>query len=249
MASTINNNMATSLNMAQLMKNVQGAKNAYQTANKQSAQTSAQKENTAGNAFDVSISDEAKNAQAAMSEKVSTLGYSAAGASEETQDTAQTETKGITTEQARALQEQVNMSYNLMIQTMTENNLRIQNMFNEGIYDLRDQDGMLYSLGNFVLPEVGTTPEEAQAAISEGGNYSVGAVSDRIFNLASAIAGNDPEKLAEMRAAVEEGFRLAGIAFKDATGQSDMPQITQDTYDEIMGRFDKRANELGGVMA
>ena len=249
MASAINNNTAASLNMAQMMKSVQTAK-AYQTSSKQSAQTTAQKESSAGDAFDVNISEAGKNAQSAIAEKVSTLGYSSTATSaEKTVDTAQGETKGITADQARALQEQVNQSYNLMIQTMTDNNLRIQNMFNEGIYDLRGVDGSLFSLGNFVLPPVGTTPEEAQAAISEGGDYSVSAVSDRIFNLASAIAGNDPEKLAEMRAAVEEGFKQAGVAFKDATGRSDMPQITKDTYAEIMSRFDKRSNELSGATA
>ena len=250
MASAINNNTAASINMAQMMKNVQTAKNAYQTANKQSAQTSAQKGSSVGDAFDVNISDEAKNAQSAGTKDVSTLGYSATVVSSEKETaTTGTESKGITADQARALQEQVNQSYNLMIQTMTDNNLRIQNMFNEGIYDLRGVDGNLFSLGNFVLPPVGTTPEEAQAAISEGGDYSVSAVSDRIFNLASAIAGNDPEKLEEMRAAVEEGFRQAGVAFKDATGRSDMPQITKDTYAEIMSRFDKRNNELSGATA
>jgi len=250
MASAINNNPAASINMAQMMKSVQSAKNAYQTAGRQSAQISAQKENSVGNAFDVNISEAGKNAQTANTETVSTLGYASAGVSaEKDAATGGTETKGITADQARALQEQVNQSYNLMIQTMTEGNLRIQNMFNEGIYDLRGVDGSLFSLGNFVLPPVGTTPEEAQAAISEGGDYSVGAVSDRIFNLASAIAGNDPEKLAEMRAAVEEGFKQAGIAFKDATGKEDMPQITKDTYAEIMGRFDKRSNELSGATA
>ncbi len=249
MASAINNNPASTLNMAQLMKSSQSAK-AYQTAGRQSAQISAQKGNAVGDAFAVNISDAGKNAQASGPADISTLGFSSAGASAEMQaDAAGTETKGITADQARALQEQVDQSYNLMIQTMTDNNVRIQNLFNEGIYDLRGVDGNLFSLGNFVLPEVGTTPEEAQAAISEGGNYSVEAVSDRIFNLASAIAGSNPEMLEEMRSAVEEGFKQAGIAFKDATGKDEMPQITKDTYDEIMSRFDTRKDELSGVTA
>ena len=244
MASAVNNNPASSLNMAQLMKSVQSA---YQKNKTQSAQISAQKSSMESSAFDVDISAAGKNAQASSTPNVSTLGFSSTPASTDgAENQVQGETKGITADQARALQDQVNQSYNLMIQTMTDNNLRIQNMFNEGIYDLRGVDGSLFSLGNFVLPEVGTTPEEAQAAISEGGNYSVEAVSDRIFNLASAIAGNDPKMLEEMRAAVEKGFEQAGIAFKDATGKSDMPQITKDTHAEIMSRFDKRSEELNG---
>ena len=61
------------------------------------------------------------------------------------------------------------------------------------------------------------------------------------------ILGADPEKLAKMRDAVEEGFRQAGMVFKEITGKDDMPQITHDTYDEIMSRFDKKAAEFGGI--
>ena len=61
--------------------------------------------------------------------------------------------------------------------------------------------------------------------------------------------GNDPDKLAKMREAVEEGFNQAGIAWNNATGLDKMPDITQNTYDEIMSRFDKRAEELSGAAA
>ena len=71
------------------------------------------------------------------------------------------------------------------------------------------------------------------------------AVADRIFGLASAIAGGDPDKLKEMQDAVEKGFQLAGVDFEKATGKSDMPQITQDTHDEITRRFDALFKQLG----
>ena len=66
------------------------------------------------------------------------------------------------------------------------------------------------------------------------------------FNLASAIAGGDPEKLEQMRAAVEKGFEQAGMTWKDATGQSKLPEISNQTYNEIMNRFDNHAKELSG---
>ncbi|MBO4852237.1 MAG: hypothetical protein J5477_01240 [Schwartzia sp.] len=155
-------------------------------------------------------------------------------------------TKGLTADQVRQLQEQTDQSYTMMIQAMTEQNMKVQNLFNEGIYSL-NFDGTKIGIEQFMLPPVGTTPEEAQAAISEGGAYSVEAVSDRIFGLAEALAGGDSEKLSQMRAAVEEGFRQAGMVFKDITGKDDMPQITHDTYNEIMSRFDKKAAEMGGI--
>ncbi len=237
----ITNNTASSLNMAQLLKSSQTAK-AY-AQNGIQATRKAEKEASVGDAFELNISEEAKNAQ-----RESALGMSSVAQSvEEEGKAADTAVKGITADQLQALQDQTDQSYSMMIQAMTEQNMHIQNLFNEGIYDFRSSDGTLFSLGNFVLPEVGTTPEEAQAAISEGGNYSVEAVSDRIFNLASAIAGSNPEMLEEMRAAVEEGFRQAGMAFEEITGKSDMPQITKDTYAEIMSRFDNRASELNGT--
>ena len=53
------------------------------------------------------------------------------------------------------------------------------------------------------------------------------------------MAGGDPEKLEQMRAAVEEGFKQAGMTWKDATGNDSMPEITKNTYAEIMKRFDE----------
>lgn len=91
-------------------------------------------------------------------------------------------------------------------------------------------------------PPIATTPEGAQAAIAEGGPYSVNAVADRIMTMATAIAGEDKDKLQKMRAAVEEGFSQAALVFKDAT-TSDLPQICKDTYTEIMSRFDKLQNK------
>lgn len=91
-------------------------------------------------------------------------------------------------------------------------------------------------------PKIETTPEGAQAAIAEGGAYSVNAVADRIMTMATALAGDDQSKLQKMRDAVEEGFSQAGLAFKNATN-SDLPQISKDTYTEIMSRFDKLQNK------
>ena len=183
-----------------------------------------------GDAYSVSISAAAKDA--AKNAKVEGEGPEKA--------------KGLTADQVRQLQDMTDQSYTMMIQAMTEQNMKVQNLFNEGIYSL-NFGGTEIGIENFMLPPVGTTPEEAQAAISEGGAYSVEAVSDRIFGLAEALAGGDAGKLSEMRAAVEEGFRQAGMVFKDITGKDDMPQITHDTYAEIMSRFDKKTAEMGGA--
>lgn len=87
-------------------------------------------------------------------------------------------------------------------------------------------------------PEMATTPEGAKQALEEGGAYSINAVADRIMTMATAIAGDNPKKIQQMRAAVEKGFSQAGLDFNKATN-CDLPQICKDTYTEVMKRFDE----------
>lgn len=83
------------------------------------------------------------------------------------------------------------------------------------------------------------TPEDvaaAQQAIGEGGYYSVDAVATRIMDMAMALSGGDESKIELLRGAVEEGFKQAGEIFG-----GELPSICQDTYTEIMNRFDEWA--------
>ena len=150
----------------------------------------------------------------------------------------------LTPEQVDALQEGIDRSYMLMIQTLTEQNATLQGYLDQGLFKF-DFDGVEIGLDKFVLPEVATTPEEAAAAVAEGGEYSVDAVATRIMDMATSIAGDDPEKLKMMQEAVEEGFRQAGITWKEVIGQDEMPQITKDTHDEITKRFNELFEKLG----
>lgn len=51
--------------------------------------------------------------------------------------------------------------------------------------------------------------KQAQEAISEDGYYGVKQTSQRIFDFASALAGDDVEKMKDMQAAFEKGFKQA----------------------------------------
>jgi len=153
--------------------------------------------------------------------------------------------KGLTAEQIDVLQQGIDNSYKMMISVLTEQNAKLQGWLDEGIGKLAFGDMQIDS-SRFALPAVGTTPEEAAAAVAEGGDYSVDAVAGRIFDLAKAIAGDDPEKLKAMQDAVEEGFKQAGLAWKDTMGTDKMPQITQDTHAEITKRFDELYAKLTG---
>lgn len=77
----------------------------------------------------------------------------------------------------------------------------------------------------------------AQKAISAGGEYSVDAVSDNLFNFAVAVSGGDKSKLSELVAAIDKGFAAA----KDTLGGK-LPDISQQTYDATMEKLNNWAN-------
>lgn len=217
----------------------QYATQAKNTANNKSAQNQSAQTSTVGSAFELDISDAAKAASTQPKQTDFTV-----------EDESTKQTKGLSADEVQALQDdlaaQEQTMLNIMIQALTESNDKLQGWLDDGV-GILNFDGVQIDASRFALPAVATNPEDAAKAIAPGGEWSVDAVSSRIFDLASAIAGNDPEKLAEMRAAVEKGFEQAGLTWKDATGQSKLPDISDQTYTEIMSRFDKRANELNGT--
>lgn len=78
---------------------------------------------------------------------------------------------------------------------------------------------------------------DALAAISEDGEWGVGAVSDRIVEFAKAVSGGDAGKLSELKAAIDKGFASA----KKTLGGS-LPGISAKTYDAVMQKLDDWAN-------
>ena len=77
------------------------------------------------------------------------------------------------------------------------------------------------------------TKAQAQRDIAEDGYYGVKQTSQRIFDFASALAGDDVEKMKEMEAAFQRGFKLA-------TGDwgRELPDISRDTYKAVSKLFD-----------
>ncbi len=82
------------------------------------------------------------------------------------------------------------------------------------------------------------TIKAAKAAIADDGEYGVQQVAERILSFAKAVIGDDPAKLATIRAAVEKGFQQAAQVLG---GQ--LPDISQRTHTAIMAEFDRWANE------
>ena len=92
--------------------------------------------------------------------------------------------------------------------------------------------------GNYTVDA--QTKADAQAAISEDGYWGVSKTSQRIFDFAHALAGDDPEKMKEMQAAVEKGFEEATKSW----GKS-LPSISQETHSAIGDLFDSYYEKAG----
>ena len=81
------------------------------------------------------------------------------------------------------------------------------------------------------------TPEQAAHNISEEGAYGVNAVATNIMNMAESLSGGDPEKLKLLKDAVKKGFEAAGVDL-GVGGASGLPQVSLDTFTEVMKRFE-----------
>lgn len=74
---------------------------------------------------------------------------------------------------------------------------------------------------------------QAKQDISEDGYWGVKQTSQRLFDFASALAGDDVEKMKEMQAAMEKGFKKAEKAWGGK-----LPDICQDTINAANKLFD-----------
>ncbi len=85
--------------------------------------------------------------------------------------------------------------------------------------------------GNYTVDAA--TKAQAQKDISEDGYWGVKQTSQRLFDFASALAGDDVEKMKEMQAAMHKGFKLATKSW----GRK-LPDISNATLDAANKLFD-----------
>ena len=76
--------------------------------------------------------------------------------------------------------------------------------------------------------------DQAKKDIAEDGYWGIKQTSQRLFDFASALAGDDPEKMKEMQKAMEKGFKEATGAWGD-----ELPGICKDTLDAANKMFDE----------
>lgn len=96
-----------------------------------------------------------------------------------------------------------------------------------------DEDSIwkIFAGGDFTVDEAAKT--QAQKDIAEDGYWGVAQTSQRLFDFASALAGDDVDKMKQMQEAMEKGF-------KEATGVwgKDLPEISTKTFDAANKLFE-----------
>lgn len=103
----------------------------------------------------------------------------------------------------------------------------------------------MFSSGNLQVDQ--ETKAQAQEAISENGYWGVKQTSERIFQMAQALAGDDVEKMHEMQAAVKRGYEAAGKAWG-----GELPGIAGDTIsavDKMFADYFAKAEKTGETEA
>ncbi len=95
--------------------------------------------------------------------------------------------------------------------------------------------------GNYTVDPA--TKMQAQADIAEDGYWGVKQTSSRILDFATALTGGDPDKIEEMRAAFQKGYKQA-----EKTWGGKLPDISRQTYDAVMKGFDDLAAAAGNVV-
>lgn len=85
--------------------------------------------------------------------------------------------------------------------------------------------------GNYTVDAV--TKKQAEEDISEDGYWGVKKTSQRLFDFASALAGDDVDKMKEMQEAMEKGFKQATKLWG-----KELPQISQNTLKAATQLFD-----------
>lgn len=120
-------------------------------------------------------------------------------------------------------------------------NMMTQMFQKQGITGMTAQGDDMWRMiasGNFTVDA--QTKADAQQAISEDGYWGVKQTSQRIFDFAYALAGDDPAKMKEMQAAVEKGFEAATKSWG-----KELPSISQQTHSAIGDLFDSYYEKAG----
>lgn len=123
----------------------------------------------------------------------------------------------------------------LMLRELVANILKTQGMAGPSDAAGGPQGSSVIDIGDGKTADIATmTPEEAQKLVGEDGYWGVKQTSDRIFQQAVGIGGNDPAQIDKIREGILKGFEMARKAFG-----GELPDISQQTLDAVMKKLDE----------
>lgn len=122
------------------------------------------------------------------------------------------------------LENQMTRFINMMTQTFQKQGITAKSAEDDSFW-------RMFSSGNLTVDW--ETKQAAQEAISEDGYWGVKQTSERIFQMAQALAGDDPAKMKTMQDAVAKGYAAAGKAWG-----KDLPDIAGQTMDAVNKMFE-----------
>lgn len=109
----------------------------------------------------------------------------------------------------------------------------VSTMFKKQGIAFNNADEMWKKLASGEFTADAETISQAKADIAEDGYWGVKNTSERMFDFAKALAGDDPEKMKKMQEAVKKGFDEATKAWG-----KELPSISKDTLDAVNKLFD-----------
>lgn len=127
------------------------------------------------------------------------------------------------------------------LQSMLDESNRKVDEFMQLLGGMVEKQGLEWSKlvsGEQKLTADAETIAKAKEAVSEDGEFGVRKTAERILTFAKMGIGDDPEKIATFRKAVEKGFDDAA---KVLGGK--LPQISENTRKAIMSEFDRWEKE------
>ena len=116
-----------------------------------------------------------------------------------------------------------------LVEKLKQEELNRRNQLTELVRKMFSDQAGVSKLSDLFTPEnlKNVSAEDiakAKEDVSEDGYWGVKQTSQRLFDFASALAGDDVEKMKEMQKAMEKGFKQATKAWGD-----DLPDICQET--------------------
>lgn len=125
-----------------------------------------------------------------------------------------------------------------LVEQLKQDELERRNQLSSLVSQMISKQGSVSNLAALFAPDKLTEVslediEQAKKDIAEDGYYGVKQTSQRLFDFASALAGDDVDKMKEMQKAMEEGYKKAA----DAWG-GELPDICKDTLAAANKLFD-----------